>query len=161
MIVHKINIDEFDDLEYTLIAIHSGLEDYRLAYFINKVLQIRLTLCPQEIEIQTANGYGHFNHFLYDDIQHDVSWNLVPNKTFSKSETKRGASLFNDSETSFSSPIYLLPELKTIDFLLKIEDTDEQFEIDATLNKLNTLKFITTAYEIQQNKIKSKNNLIF
>lgn len=42
MYVHKLHIAEFDKIDYQLIAIHSPLEDYRLAYFINKQLPINL-----------------------------------------------------------------------------------------------------------------------
>ena len=42
MYVHKLHIAEFDKIDYQLIAIHSPLEDYRLAYFINKYLPINL-----------------------------------------------------------------------------------------------------------------------
>ena len=33
MAVHKIQINEFLDVDYELIAIHSSVEDYRLAFF--------------------------------------------------------------------------------------------------------------------------------
>ena len=31
MAIHKLHIDEFDEVDYELIAIHTSLEDYRLA----------------------------------------------------------------------------------------------------------------------------------
>ena len=40
MAIHKLHIDEFDEVDYELIAIHTSLEDYRLAYFLNKKLPI-------------------------------------------------------------------------------------------------------------------------
>ncbi len=43
MAIHKILIDDLLSSDYELIAIHSNLEDYRLAYLINKVLEIKLT----------------------------------------------------------------------------------------------------------------------
>ena len=36
MVLHKLYIDEFDEIDYELIAIHTSLEDYRPAYFINQ-----------------------------------------------------------------------------------------------------------------------------
>jgi hypothetical protein len=39
------NLGEFDAIDYHLIAIHTSLEDYRLAYFINQKLPINLSKC--------------------------------------------------------------------------------------------------------------------
>ncbi|MPT36827.1 MAG: IPExxxVDY family protein, partial [Flavobacterium sp.] len=36
MAIHKLLINDFISEDYELIAIHSTLEDYRLAYFINQ-----------------------------------------------------------------------------------------------------------------------------
>lgn len=161
MKIHKLNIDEFDDQDYKLIALHSALEDYRIAYFINKLLNIRLEISAKDIEIETGTSQGFFSHYIYPDLENDVIWNLITNKTFFSSTTKENSPLFNETDTTFCSSIYLLPELKTVDYLLKIEEADDSFDIDFIIEKLNSLKFITTAYELHQNKIKSKNNLIF
>ena len=37
MAIHKLHLEEFDEIDYQLIAIHSTLEDYRLAYYINQI----------------------------------------------------------------------------------------------------------------------------
>ncbi len=161
MAIHKVNIDEFYDQDYKLIAIHSALEDYRIVYFINKLFNVRLEISSEDIEIKTGISEAHFSHYIYSDLENDVKWNLIPNKTFFSSTTKENSPLFNETDTTFCSSIYLLPEQKTTDYLLKIEEADDSFDISFIIEKLNSLKFITTAYELGQNKIKSKNNLIF
>jgi hypothetical protein len=35
MAIHKLDLGEFE-VDYNLIAIHTSIEDYRLAYFINQ-----------------------------------------------------------------------------------------------------------------------------
>lgn len=161
MTAHKINIDDFDDSDYKVIAIHSGLEDFRIAYFINKILNTRLSISPEQVELKVENTYALFNHYSYTDFDHDVLWNLIPNKTHFQSVIKESSSLFNEQDTAFRSYIYLLPELKSVDFLLKIDDIDEAFDIDLVIDKIKTLRFVSLVYELQQNKIKNKNNLIF
>jgi hypothetical protein len=43
MAVHKLILDDvFDESVFTLIAIHSTIEDYRLAYLLNRFLGINL-----------------------------------------------------------------------------------------------------------------------
>ena len=42
MAIHKLLIDDFVTVDYKLIAIHSSLEDYRLAFFMNRELAVLL-----------------------------------------------------------------------------------------------------------------------
>ena len=51
MAIHKLDLGEFDEIDYHLIAIHTSLEDYRLAYFINQLLPINLCKNGNEIQI--------------------------------------------------------------------------------------------------------------
>ena len=43
MAIHKLQIVDFLSIDYELIAIHTSIEDYRLAYFLNKELEIKLS----------------------------------------------------------------------------------------------------------------------
>ena len=54
MAIHKLDLGEFDEIDYYLIAIHTSLEDYRLAYFINQMLPINLSKNENEIQINNA-----------------------------------------------------------------------------------------------------------
>ena len=49
MAIHKLDLGEFDEIDYYLIAIHTSLEDYRLAYFINQKLPVNLSKSENEI----------------------------------------------------------------------------------------------------------------
>ena len=51
MAVHKLDFEDFDEINYQLVAIHTSLEDYRLAYFINQKLPINLRNNKNEIHI--------------------------------------------------------------------------------------------------------------
>ncbi len=43
MAIHKIQINDFISDDYELIAIHSSLEDFKLAYCLNKELAIAVS----------------------------------------------------------------------------------------------------------------------
>ena len=60
-----------------------------------------------------------------------------------------------------STKVYLLPEFKKVDYFLKIENLEASMNITKIQLLLNTIENISTAYEVETNKIKSKNNLIF
>ena len=56
-IVHKLFSDEgekkaYNKIDYQLIAIHTTLEDYRLAYYINKHLPVILSKCNTNVSIK-------------------------------------------------------------------------------------------------------------
>ncbi len=80
MAIHKLDLGEFDEIDYHLIAIHTSLEDYRLAYFINQKLPINLEKNKNEILINIKEGETKFSRFYYNDIEKEILWNLVQKK---------------------------------------------------------------------------------
>ena len=157
MAVHKIQINEFLDVDYELIAIHSSIEDYRLAFFLNKVLGIELYRDKLTVELRTKNGKSSFEHFLFNDEKNDVCWHLISNKSELKANDSENIGMFD----TIASSTYLVPEFKTADYVLKIENVDPLFDIDSVIKLIKEIPFITLVYTIEQNKLKSKNNLIF
>lgn len=158
----KLQIEEFEQTDYCIIAIHTALEDYRLAYFLNKVLKINLSSTENAIEIKVDNDEGHFSRFIFEDQENDIFWNLIQNKSeielTSKSNTN---SLFSNEFHQIDSTVYLLPEYKNVDYLLKIENIfDAEFDAQV-VSKLKEIDKISLVYLIDKEKIKSKNNLIF
>lgn len=160
MAIHKLNIDEFDEVDYELIAIHTSLEDYRLAYFLNQKLPILLGKSKSEIQINIKEGVTSFSRFIYENNTTDSCWSLIQNKnevTTLKSDNNQN--LFANSSYEVATKAYLLPEFKKVDYFLKVENSDNEIEI--IIAKINTIARISTVYSVDTNKIKSKNNLIF
>lgn len=157
MAIHKIQISDFILDDYELIAIHSTLEDYKLAFLLNSVLDIRLKKNNSNIEIAIQEGKSSFSNFLYNDKKNDVVWNLIVNKTTILSSKSKASELFDNVEIK----VFLLPEYKKADYLLKIENIDHDFDEDEMIEKMLSIKNITTVYTIDTNNLKSKNNLIF
>jgi hypothetical protein len=157
-----LHLEDFDEVDYQLIAIHSTLEDYRLAYFINKNLPIRLQKKPDEVSVKITEGEAFFPKFFFDDLGNDIQWTLIPNKneiTIRRKST--GQNLFLDTDVEITTKVYLLSELKKVDYFLKIENNVDTFEVDAVLKSLKSIDRISTVYAVEPEKIKSKNNLIF
>ena len=67
MAIHKLDLGEFDEIDYNLIAIHTALEDYRLAFFINQKLPIILGKSKDEVQINIKEGETKFSRFYYYD----------------------------------------------------------------------------------------------
>ena len=162
MTIHKLDFGEFDEIDYYLIAIHTSLEDYRLAYFINQRLSINLAKNKNEIQISIKEGDTKFSRFYYYDVEKEIYWNLIQNKNeVVQRKNNSGQNLFSNIDVEVSTKVYLLPELKKVDYFLKIENIDETTDLSNIQSTLNTIENITTAYSVETNKIKSKNNLIF
>ena len=162
MAIHKLDLGEFDEIDYHLIAIHTSLEDYRLAFFINQKLPINLGRSKNEIQINIKEGETNFSRFDYYDKENIISWNLIQNKNeVIQQKTGSGQNLFSNIKMEVSTKVYLLPELKKVDYFLKIENLDEMMDLTEIQSLLNSIESISTVYAVETNKIKSKNNLIF
>jgi hypothetical protein len=162
MAVLKLHLDEFDEIDYDLIAIHSVLEDYRLAYLINQNLPIVLSKSKEDIGITINEGEALFVKFIYEDFKNDIQWSLMPNKNeivIKKKST--GQNLFLNTDVEIATKVYLLPELKNVDYFLKIKNNKGIFDLEQIIKKINTINRIATVYAVIPEKIKSKNNLIF
>ena len=163
MAIHKLDLGEFDEIDYHLIAIHTSLEDYRLAYFINQKLPINLGKNKNEIQINIKEGETKFSRFYFHDVEKGISWNLIQNKNevIQQKNDNRQNNLFSNISMEVSTKVYLLPEFKKADYFLKIENLEDDLNVTAIQVLLNTIDSISTAYTVETNKIKSKNNLIF
>lgn len=157
MAIHKIQIIDFISEDYELIAIHSSLEDYKLAYAINSILDIRLFKNESNIEIAIPEGKSAFGNYIFDDEKSDVQWSLIENKTTISTAKKKTTQLFDEVDIT----VFLLPEYKKADYLLKIENIDYEFDEEDMIDKILSIKNVTTAYTIETTNLKSKNNLIF
>ena len=161
MAIHKLDLDEFDEIDYHLIAIHTTLEDYRLAYFINQHLPVNLSKSNEEILISIKEGETQFSRFYFDDEDNFVSWNLIQNKNEVVGQNEIiNQDLFSNSSQVVATKVFLLPELKKVDYFLKIE-SDDDLDLSGIVKKLKSIKSLSTVYVVETENIKSKNNLIF
>ena len=162
MAIHKLDLGEFDEIDYYLIAIHTSLEDYRLAYFINQKLPVNLSKSENEIQIKIKEGEINFSRFYYNDEEKTASWNLIQNIN-EVIQIKDGdtQNLFSNVTMEVATKVYLLPEFKKVDYFLKIENNEEALDLFHIQLLLNTIDNVSTVYMVDTNQIKSKNNLIF
>lgn len=162
MAVLKLHLDEFDEVDYDLIAIHSSLEDYRLAYFLNQKLPVTLHKSSEEIGVTVKEGEALFPKFIYDDSHNDMFWSLIPNKNeIITTKKSTGQNLFLDTNVEIATKVYLLPELKKVDYFLKIENNKNTLDLEEMVRDIKSINRISTVYTVIPDTIKSKNNLIF
>jgi hypothetical protein len=162
MAIHKLDFGEFDEIDYSLIAIHTTLEDYRLAYFINQKLHVNLNKSDKEIQITDKDGEVHFSRFHYYEKKKDISWDLIQNiNEIIQLKEEDNQSLFTNFNIEVAKKVFMLPEFKKVNYFLKIENSEEDTNLLKIQSELNSIDHIATNYIVDINKIKSKNNLIF
>jgi hypothetical protein len=160
MAVRKLSISEFNTVDYNLIAIHTPLEDYRLAYFLNQKLPILLSKSSNSVEFNTVNGAVYFSKFSYAVKNTEEEWTLIENKDEVLDVSNNASNnLFSQEVEKITTSIYFLPEMKKVNFFLKIENTFLQ--VSEIVSRLNSIIQISTAYSVEVENLKSKNNLIF
>jgi len=161
MAVRKLVLDDvFEEAQYTLIAMHCTIEDYRLAYLLNKYLGINLT--RKRADLDFKRDQSAYSIFEWEDHKQLTTWNLVSNifKTEVEVVQTSEQSLFK-TEANITKTYNLIPEYKRVNYFLKIE-TDTNFsKATYILSHVLNIPQIVTAYNVDVNQLKSKDNLIF
>ena len=151
--VHKISGDFYEE-PYSLVALHSSMEGFTMVYAINLVLRATFKRSSKDLEL---SEHMSFPFFEWQDDQNDRYWTLIANESIKKERLVREG-LFQDEPTYIKH--YLVPEYKDVDYFVKIEH-DDDFNENMLVKSLLTIPKIVTAYSIDAEKLKSKNNLIF
>jgi len=157
--MHKLEVNDFYDASYILFAVHCRLEDYRLAYLLNKHLGLRLKRMKNDIDYKYfAASYSIYE---WEDFKLDVTWNLVSNICRKEeSALQSSGSLFYE-DTSVIKIYNLLPELKNVDYLIKLSDEYRNLNEKIIINSIQSIPQVITTYTVDLTKIKSKDHLIF
>ena len=159
MALHKLLVDDFYDDTYKLIAIHCRLEDYRLAYLLNKNLNLKLERKPDDLDFK----YLKSSHSIFEwnnEAQY-VSWNLVSNVCKKEEDGLYSTgTLFEKSEKVLKT-FHLISELNKVDYFIKISEEIQNVNENLILSRLQTIPQIITSYTVNPSKIKSKDYLIF
>lgn len=162
MAVLKLHLEEFDEVDYELIAIHSPLDDFRLAYFINQKLPIILSRNKDEVAVTVKEGDAFFSKYTFDEENTERKWSLIQNKNdiyLTQKNTKQN--LFLNSGDLVSRKVFLIWEHKKVDYFLKIENNCNELRVEKIVDQLKQIERISAVYSLIPEHIKSKNNLIF
>ena len=156
MQVHALNFNDFCEENYTLIGIHTTLEDYKLAYLLNKQLKTTFSKAAYNLDFEGENNNSSFPVYEYKSSKYDFDWFLIAN-IFSGDTNITSENLLFTSETTR----YLIPEKKKVDFFIKITGEVALAYIQEILTKVKMIPEVITSYTVDQTTLKSKDSLIF
>jgi hypothetical protein len=159
MALHKLMLEDIEDVSYTLLAIHCTLEDFRVAYLLNKQLSISLKRRPEDLDF--ADKKASFSLFEWKDKGKMTTWNLISNV----SKIEEEGVLNSDSLFSVPNKIirthHLIPEYARVNFFLKIFNDGSFLNEKSIIANIQKIPQMVTVYSVDASKLKSKDNLIF
>jgi hypothetical protein len=128
--------------DFELIGLVSHVRDYKMAWIVNKELDLNLV--------------------KFDDIELDFITppNLIIAHYFLSLPHGRIQLLKNRALNSTNQILYLIPELKSMDYFLLVHDRSFQISINTFATQLNKNTLIQNAMTLDVNKLKSKENLL-
>ena len=152
------------DYNFILLGINTSLECYRLAFYLNEKLNLNFERTTTDVVVYSETNYIISQHTLYQYIDEEnlIDWNLLQNKNFKNKFVENvklpDLGMFNYNQ---SNPVlYLLPELKNVQFLLQIDSDISSVNLKLLLRKIRQITDVSSAFFIEYNTLRSKRNLI-
>ncbi|MHB0754871.1 IPExxxVDY family protein [Polaribacter sp. M15] len=155
MQIHSLGLNICEE-EYSLIGIHTTLEDYKLAYVLNKNLGTRFYKSKEDLSFGEMKKQASFSIFKYLNKKYDFEWFLIAN-----SSKRENLTVSNELLLTSETKTYLIPEKKKVDFFVKITGNINYSFFIETIQKIKKIDQIITSYSIDKNTLKSKDFLIF
>ena len=152
--MYKLSITEDEQDIFIIILINTVLEDYKLAFHLNKIMPFQFSKSLKPAFIKNKNKHD-FEFYKYENEVDNVYWYLMPNKKIILKEMKT-LSLFQDN---IQETIYFLKEFKKFDYIIKL--TDENIIVVDFLKKINQINNISSAIMAENEKTKHIKHLNF
>jgi hypothetical protein len=130
----KLKIEQNND--YILLGIVSAEPDYKLSLSLNNKFRISLkNINPLKL---TGNIHSElaFSRFSNNDDHSDLNFSLISNR---------------------SGKNFLLNKLKNIDYLLQIQISEKEADLNTITSRLREIDSVTAVFNIDLNTIKDKN----
>jgi len=153
----KLNVNQFPE-NYHLIAIHSDLDEYRLAFFLNKKLNINLKRKREDIYFTDQDA--NYSSYEFLDKVKFLKWIFFSNKSLVlENSMDQNINLFNNDNLVKNETV-LLSNHKFVDYFLIIENIADRTYLQKILKKISEIRGIITSF-ITEKKLDNKENLIF
>lgn len=135
----KFLLEIEEDYDFGLLGISCHAKDYRLCHELNKMLNFDLER-GHDLDINLKKNKGTFAIYTFQDEENHQDYYLIANKG------PKG---------------FLIPELKTTDYLLMIFGGNYDSFIEKAIQASSSSNLIIASYSINPEDLKSKQNLLF
>jgi len=139
--VNKFKLEIEYDYDFVLIGICSHEKDYRICWALNNKLGFDLKKTEElEIKEKKLAEPSLFSMYAYENAEQYTAYYVIANR---------------------SQNGLLVPEQKQVDYFLVVKGTMTDEQVDELVKQLRETSLVLTAYEIDPNQLKSKQNLLF
>lgn len=153
-------LDDTLGYDFDLIAIHGTLEPYYFAFLLNKHLKCRFERSKEDLIVYYKNTEAPFSRYDYHDEYQDIHYYMMANKVKIENQ-EENLGLFNNQKSTTTA--HFIVERPRVDYFIKVMEDGYAFAKAKTkiLHTLNQIPQIVTAYEVEVDQLKDKQNLIF
>ena len=132
-------LDYQEDYDFILLGIFCAYRDYRLCFEIDKLLDLSLErLTDIELKMEKKGSTGLFPVFLSTNVD-DEFYFIIGNK---------------------GNNGHFIPELKQIDYFLKIRNFSRYTKAEDLVKKIKTISIVSSVIEIIPKELKSAENFL-
>jgi len=135
----KLTLDFYEDYNFDLIGICSHVKDYRLVWALNNSLEFDFVK-EDNYDLNLKGETQSHSYYEYIDDENALQYSLINNHSDSG---------------------YLIPEEKSCDYLLVIKGMLVDELREEMVKRIAQIKHVLTAYTVDVNELKSKENLLF
>ena len=157
MKVRKLTLDESLEIDFECIAIHALVEDYHLAYLINKHLHLKLKRKKKDLDV--SNGQYKFPIFEWEDSTLFNKWDLIPNFIFEEIiEPSDQLELFANQIIK-TKKHFLISDLNHVEYFFRLRQPSNYIDINSVIKKINTISDVVTSHKLELKKLKHSEHL--
>ena len=158
---YKLLLEDTIGYDFDLIAVHCAVEEYQMAFLLNKHLKLKFHRAAEDLSVSFKEICAYFPIYHYEDQRMGLFYDLICNQNKSKDVGLSDQGGLFGTTIAAEINIRLLPELKNVDYFLKVSTDGVAFAKANTLAILNKIPQIVTAYTVAIDQLKTKENLIF
>lgn len=136
----KVFLDIGFDYDFLLLGIVSQEKAHRLVWFINNQLSYHFAHDGELVMYEEEEPVAAYTKYAFTDEMNHLEFFIVENK----------------DESS-----YLIPELRQVDFFMMIKGALDFLDVKTLITNMKPIEPIQLITEIDHQKLKSKQNLIF
>ena len=139
-------LEKFEEEKFKLFAIHSNIDDYKIAFLINSKCGSKFSKTKSYIDLPNQKAF--FNHFEWEDQKKGISCDLFSNRCKKlEDEETQVKELFNLPETK---EVYLINDFKNVDYFIKINSGVSK---EVFLKEISKIDEVSLFYEIDCEKL--------
>lgn len=140
MVMKKIILTDYIDFDFALIGICCQDDDYKMAFSLNKCLELDFERV-KDIELIAGKQKNQINFscFYYHESDSELDYYLIKNRNTNG---------------------ILIPKHKQIDYLLRIVGENELYDDETILEKILGITQVLTAILLDAKSIKSIENIL-